>query len=255
MIALSVRRAVATRGRRAVLDGIDLDVETGELLALVGPNGAGKSTLLHLMAGDERPATGEVSLLGRGVHAWSPREAALRRSVLPQQHSMAFPFAVADVVAMGRWPWRGMAEAAEDEREIEAAMQKTAVAEFRHRAFTSLSGGEAARVSLARVLAQRSRVLLLDEPTAALDPHHQERTFAVLRELADAGHAVVAVVHDLNLAGAYSDRVAILGRGKIQASGPPSAVLRTDVLSEVYGHAMEVIEHPRTGLPLIGPRR
>lgn len=252
---MDIRDVIVYRGARPILNGVSLQIRTGEILALVGPNGAGKSTLLQVLGGDESPAAGETNLFGRPVRGWSARDAALRRAFLPQHNTLAFPFTVRDVVAMGRSPWRGLAESAMDDEIIDEVLAEVAVTELASRRFTSLSGGEAGRVSLARALAQRSPVLLLDEPTAALDPHHQEQVFALLRRLADSGSAVVVVVHELNLAAGYADRVAVLGRGCFDAVGAPAQVLTAEILTETYQHEMEVITHPRTGLPLIGPRR
>lgn len=252
---LSARGVAVHRGQRTILDRVDVDVVAGEILALVGPNGAGKSTLLSVLAGDEAPTSGSVHLGGRPLASWSAREAALRRAVLPQQNVLSFPFLVRDVVTMGRAPWRDTPLAERDDAVVADAMIAAAVEDLAERRFTTLSGGEAARVSLARVLAQRTAVLLLDEPTAALDPHHQESVFALLRQQADYGDAVIVVVHDLNLAAAYADQVAVLADGQLQARGRPDAVLTDELLSRAYGHPMEVVSHPRTGRRLIAPRR
>lgn len=243
------------RGGREILCGVDLVVHAGEVVVLVGPNGAGKSTLLAAISGDEDVDGGQVLLDGRPAHRWRPREAALRRAVLPQSNPLSFPFRVREVVEMGRAPWRGRATAAQDAAAVRRATDCTAVTDLADRTYPSLSGGEAARVSLARVLAQESPLLLLDEPTAALDAHHQEAVFEVLRERTRAGAGVLAVVHDLNLTAAYADRVVVLTDGRIEADGSPAAVLRDDVLSAAYRHPMEVVAHPGSGLPTVMPRR
>ncbi|WP_066957165.1 ATP-binding cassette domain-containing protein, partial [Streptomyces lushanensis] len=156
-------------GQREVLAGVGLAARAGEVLALVGPNGAGKSTLLAVLAADLPPDQGEVRIDGRHAHEWSAPELALRRAVLPQAAALAFPFPVEEVVRMGRAPWAGTPLEDEDERAVAAAMAATEVTAFAGRPFSALSGGERARVALARVLAQRAPLLLLDEPTAALD--------------------------------------------------------------------------------------
>ncbi|WP_256107360.1 heme ABC transporter ATP-binding protein [Streptomyces sp. ODS05-4] len=242
-------------GGRPVLDGVDVTVRAGEVLALVGPNGAGKSTLLAVLAGDVRCAAGEVRVAGRPVGAWSAPELALRRAVLPQAASLAFPFPVAEVVRMGRAPWAGAPQAERDDAEVAAALAATEAADLAGRPFSALSGGERARVALARVLAQRAPLLLLDEPTAALDLRHQELVLRLCRERAAAGDAVVVVLHDLGLAAAYADRVAVLHRGAVAADGPPAQVLRAPLLSRVYRQAVEVLPHPATGAPLVLPVR
>ncbi|MFD0267365.1 heme ABC transporter ATP-binding protein [Streptomyces sp. NPDC127106] len=252
-------------GGRAVLAGIDLAARAGEVLALVGPNGAGKSTLLAALAADLPAASGTVRIDGRPAGAWAAPELALRRAVLPQAAELSFPFTVAEVVAMGRAPWAGTgvagaagaadADADADGEAVARAMAATEVSGFADRPFTALSGGERARVALARVLAQQAPLLLLDEPTAALDLRHQELVLRICRERAAAGDAVVAVLHDLGLAAAYADRIAVLEGGRIAADGPPAKVLRADLLSQVYRQPVEVLPHPQSGIPMVLPVR
>lgn len=242
-------------GEREVLSGIELSAHAGEVLALVGPNGAGKSTLLSALAADLPAASGSVRIDGRPASGWSAPELALRRSVLPQSAALSFPFPVADVVRMGRAPWAGTPLAGSDEEAVAAAMAATEVTRFAERPFSALSGGERARVALARVLAQRTPLLLLDEPTAALDLRHQELVLRICRERAAAGDAVVVVLHDLGLAAAYADRAAVLHDGRISATGAPSEVFEDGLLSRVYRQPVEVFPHPRTGAPLVVPVR
>ncbi len=253
-VELKVRGLSVRRGRRTVVDGVDLDVRPGEVLTLVGPNGAGKSTLLAAVCGDLE-SEGEILLDGRPAASWSPVELAMRRAFLTQSHMLAFSFKVEEVVRMGRAPWAGTSREDEDDEAVAQAMRDTDVLRFAERGFPSLSGGEQARVALARVLAQRTPVVLLDEPTAALDIRHQELVFTVARARAAEGRAVVAVVHDLGLAAAHSDRVAVLADGRLAACGRPEDVLTAPLLSEVYSHPIEVIPHPRDGRPLILPLR
>jgi iron complex transport system ATP-binding protein len=196
-----------------------------------------------------------VRLDGAPLESWSPTERAMRRAVLPQHPIVTFPFTVGQIVRMGRAPWVGTPRADDDDREIVAALDATDVRDFRLRPFTALSGGEQARVMLARVLAQRAPLLILDEPTAALDLHHQESVLATIRARAGEGEAVLVVLHDLGLAAACADRVALLAGGRIAACGPPTEVLAPDLLSDVYRHDVEVIAHPRTGELIVLPRR
>ncbi|MFE4216809.1 heme ABC transporter ATP-binding protein [Streptomyces sp. NPDC056844] len=242
-------------GRRQVLDSVELTVRAGEVLALVGPNGAGKSTLLAALAADLPVDSGEVRVDGRPASGWSAAELALRRSVLPQSAALAFPFPVEEVVRMGRAPWAGTAREDEDDAAVAAAMAATEVTEFAARPFSALSGGERARVALARVLAQRAPLLLLDEPTAALDLRHQELVLRICRERAAAGDAVVVVLHDLGLAAAYADRAVVLHGGRVAVAGPPAEVFTDALLGEVYRQPVEVFPHPRTGVPLVVPHR
>ena len=240
-------------GGREVLRGVSVDVRAGEVLALVGPNGAGKSTLLGALAADLPAAEGVVRIHGRPATEWTAPELALRRAVLPQSTALSFPFTVEEVVRMGRAPHA--ASPAEDDLAVAEAMAATEVTDFAVRPFSALSGGERARVALARVLAQRAPLLLLDEPTAALDLKHQELVLRVCRERARAGDAVVVVLHDLGLAAAYAHRVAILRAGRIAADGPPAEVFSERLLSEVYDQPVDVHSHPRTGALLVTPRR
>jgi iron complex transport system ATP-binding protein len=250
------------RGGRALLDGVDLTVRAGELLALVGPNGAGKSTLLSALSGDVTggPARGErdsgtVSLFERPLGEWHPPGLALRRAVLPQEAAVSFPFSVTELVAMGRAPWAGLSTPDEDDALTSAAMEQVGVTHLADRRFPTLSGGERARVMLARVLAQDTALLLLDEPTAALDIRHQELVLSIARTLASDGGAVIVVLHDLGLAAAYAHRVAVLSGGQVAAQGTPADVFSSSLLSAVYRHEVEVLPHPRTGVPLVVPLR
>ncbi|NEA18004.1 heme ABC transporter ATP-binding protein [Streptomyces halstedii] len=242
-------------GRRQVLDAVDLTARAGEVVALVGPNGAGKSTLLAALAADLPAGSGEIRIDGRPAAAWSPPELALRRAVLPQSAALSFPFPVEDVVRMGRAPWAGTAREDEDDVAVASAMEATEVTRFAARPFSALSGGERARVALARVLAQRAPLLLLDEPTAALDLRHQELVLRICRERAAAGDAVVVVLHDLGLAAAYADRAVVLRDGRVAVDGPPAEVFTGELLGEVYRQPVEVFPHPRTGAPLVVPER
>ena len=242
-------------GGRPVVRDVDLEVHAGEVVALVGPNGSGKSTLLAALAGDLPLDAGAVELDGAAIASWSPAELAMRRAVLPQHAVVTFPFTVGQVVRMGRAPWTGTERADDDDREIASALRATDVAELASRPFTALSGGEQARVMLARVLAQRAQLLVLDEPTAALDLHHQEVVLAIARERAAAGDGVLVVLHDVGSAGVCADRVALLCDSRLVACGPPGEVLVPALLSEVYRHEVEVLAHPVTGELLVLPRR
>lgn len=242
-------------GTRRVLDDIDLDITAGEVLALVGPNGAGKSTLLAVLAGELEPGQGSVELDGRPLTHWTPVDMARRRAVLPQSHTVGFPFTAAEVITMGRAPWQRTDRADRDRTVIAAAMAATDCTHLAGRAFPSLSGGERARVALARVLAQDTATLLLDEPTAALDLGHQEAVLTLAAERAADGAAVVVVLHDLASAAAYADRVAVLDNGRLAATGRPRDVLTEELLSRVYRYPVEVLDHPGTGAQLVLPAR
>jgi iron complex transport system ATP-binding protein len=252
---VDARDVSVTLGGRAVLDAVHLHVDAGEVVALVGPNGAGKSTLLAALTGEAHLVEGSIELDGASLGSWSHADLARRRAVLPQHVTVSFPFSVTDVVRMGRAPWGRTGRAEEDDAVIADALRVTDVARLATRPFPTLSGGERARVALARVLAQRTQLLLLDEPTASLDVHHQELVLDVARRRAAAGDGVVAVLHDLGLAAAHADRVVVLSKGRVVADGPPAEVLTPARLTEVYRHDIEVLEHPVTGALLVVPRR
>lgn len=254
-VALRARGVRVVYGPRPVLDDVDLDVRRHEVLALVGPNGAGKSTLLGVLAGDLAPDDGEVDLDGQPLGEWRLRALARQRAVLTQEHRVSFPFPAVDVVRMGRSPWRGRPEEDQDERVVAEAMAATDLDRLAGQPFGLLSGGEKGRTAFARLLAQQTRILILDEPTAALDIGHQEAVLDRARREAATGAAVVIVLHDLTLAAAWADRVALLHHGRLAAEGPPADVLTTPMLSLVYDYPIDVTPHPTTGELLVLPDR
>jgi iron complex transport system ATP-binding protein len=251
-ITLEVRDVGYVTDGATLLDGIDLAAESGHILGIVGPNGAGKSTLLRIMAGELSPTTGAVLLDGRDVGTIRPRRLALQRAVLPQQTLLQFAFRSHEVVMMGRNPHRASSPA-EDEAIVREAMEQTDTLQLAHRLYPTLSGGEQARVSFARVLAQRTPVVLLDEPTGSLDLRHQELVMAALRRLADGGATIVAVLHDLNLAARYADRVGLLDRGRMVEIAATNDVLRPELLSAVYAHPVTVVPHPTADCLVVLP--
>lgn len=234
---------------------VDLVVRAGEVHCIVGPNGAGKSTLLAALAGDLALDSGRVIIDGAAASDWSPDELAIRRGVLLQQTSVSFPFTVAEVVRMGRAPWAGTPAEEWDDDIVADVVVEADVADLVDRVFTSLSGGERARVALARVLAQESSALLLDEPTAALDIRHQEQVFQIVRRRAERGDAALVVVHDLGLAAAHADVITVMSDGAVVASGTPSEVLGSDLLTMIYQYPIETFPHPNTGSILVTPTR
>jgi iron complex transport system ATP-binding protein len=240
--------------KRTILHGVSVAVERGEILALVGPNGAGKSTLLGTLAGDLRPQAGRVLFDGEPIDSLKSKDLARRRGLLLQSNQVSFPFHVGRVVEMGRNPWSGTDQSERDDEAVGWAMDLVDVTHLRHRRFSELSGGERARVSLARVLAQDTELLLLDEPTAALDLHHQNRVLGLIRQRAKDGRGVVVVAHDLSLAAALADRVGVLVDGRMLAVGTVQEVMNEDLLSEAYHVPIHVLPGP-DGLPIIVPKR
>lgn len=247
------------RGSRPVLQAVSLAVRPGEFVAVVGPNGAGKSSLLHLLAGSLRPDSGEVRLGDRRLSDWSEAALARRRAVLPQAPSLAFPFTVLEVVMLGRSAWGGGDEA--DLGAVAWALAETGLEAFTERRYTELSGGERQRVQLARVLAQlgpldgeeRERYLLLDEPTNNLDLQHQRALMQTAQRLASGGFGVLAVLHDLNIAALYADRLYLLSQGHVAAAGGVDAVLNAEALAEAYGPGLRLLIEPESGRPLVLP--
>lgn len=240
-------------GGRSILDGVTIDVRPGEVLALVGPNGAGKSTLLNVLAGDLAPTRGEVRLNGKDFRHHRHLDRARLRSVLAQENAVSFGFTVREIVEMGRAPWARTPLVTEDDEAIEQAVAATDIGRLLNRRYPSLSGGEKARVSLARVLAQRTGIVFLDEPTAALDLGHQEEVMRVAARLAGEGTAVTVVLHDLTLAAAYADRVAIVSGGRLSALGAPDRILTAETIGQVYGLEVDVVQH--RGRPVVLPVR
>lgn len=248
-VLLKLHEVVVRRQQREILHGISLAFEPGTVTALVGPNGAGKSTLLAVAAGDLRADAGEVSLRGRPLASYKAGPLARERAVMPQEHGVRFAFSVEEVVAMGRLPHPP--DPLVDDARVEAAIDAAELQALRLREVQQLSGGESARTTFARVLAQDTPLLLLDEPTAALDLRHQERTLRSVRACAEAGACVIVVLHDLNLAAGYADRIVLLEQGRVAADGTPLQVLTQDNLQRVYQQDVVVLEHPRRGVPLV----
>jgi iron complex transport system ATP-binding protein len=246
-------------GRAEILRGVSLRVQPGELLGLIGPNGAGKTTLLRLLLGVLAPSAGAVFLKGRPLARLKPRERARVAAYLGQESSSAFPFPVLDVVLMGRYPHVGRL-AREGQADLEKARRALAyvgLAGLEGRFFHELSGGERQLALFARVLAQETELLLLDEPTANLDIRHQDLFFSMALELAREGKAVVACVHNLNVASQYCSRLVLLSRGAVAADGKPEEVLRPEVLDPVFTTRTVITANAATGSLTVGvvPRR
>jgi iron complex transport system ATP-binding protein len=254
---LQAKELAVRRGHNTVLADIDLQLRPGELLGVLGPNGAGKSTLLGALAGELAAAHGQVLLDGRPLADWPGPERARRLAVLPQSSTLNFAFRVEEVVAMGRLPH---ASGRRRDAEIVAeALQAADAAHLGGRSYLQLSGGERQRVHLARVLAQlwpggAGQSLLLDEPTSMLDPLHQHITLQATRRFAEQGAAVLVVLHDLNLAARYCDRLLLLAGGRPHVLGTPDQVLRAEPLRAVFGLEVLVQRHPERGHPLIVAR-
>lgn len=242
-------------GGRRLLTDVTFTAQAGEVLAIVGPNGAGKSTLLRLLAGEQTPTSGSVTVRGESIRHVPGGELARFRGVLHQQNPLSFPFRVDELVLMGRYPHCGTAPTPTDYALAGAALATVGMTAFADRSVTTLSGGEQQRVQLARVLAQLSDVtdglLLLDEPTTGLDLRHQHQTLAVAGRMAERGHTVVAVLHDLNLAAQYADRILMLQNGRLVAIDRPRAVLTAPLIERVFDLPVQLLDHPDHPFPLV----
>lgn len=244
-------------GPKTLLDRVTLRVRPGETLALVGPNGAGKSTLLRVLSGDIEPEFGSVLLRGRPLSGYGPGALARRRAVLAQSIAVGFPFTVEEVVRMGAGGRHGGGVDAE----IATALAAVDMAGFESRIVTTLSGGEQQRVHCARVLVQLARaeaengpgLLLLDEPTASLDLRHQIELLSAMKRRAATGTAIVAVLHDLNLAALFAGRVVAMAGGRVAADGPVTEIVSDALLREVFGVRLPVGRIPPPGTPFVLP--
>lgn len=243
-MSLEASNLSVVRGGRSVVSGLTTALRPGEITAIVGPNGAGKSSLLLALAGLIAPAAGAVALEGQPLAALPPRARAQAIGYLPQTPDIAWDVAVENLVALGRLPWRDRGTAA-----IEAALAALDLVDLRHRAVSRLSGGERARVLLARVLAGSPRWILADEPLAALDLAHQLSLVTHLKACAAAGQGVVVVLHDLALAMNHADRVLVLRDGRLVTEGPPRTSLSLEVIADVWGVTARWLGEPgRFGL-------
>jgi iron complex transport system ATP-binding protein len=254
MPPLRLTSLTAGYGRRTILRGVNLAVESGQVVALVGPNGAGKSTLIRVLSGVVAAREGEARLNGVDLLRLPPADRARRLAVVPQMVHLPEAFTVGEIVLMGRTPhlplWAG--ESARDCEIAWQAMRRTAVDGLADRRVDELSGGEQQRVVIARALAQEPQVLLLDEPTAHLDLKHQVAVLELVRSLAhEQGLAVLLTLHDLNQAGQYADRVALMHQGSLVADGLARDVFTAERLSEVYGVAVAIGTHPTNGTPIV----
>lgn len=253
---LSISRALVRVEKRAILDDVSVEFVPGSVTAVIGPNGAGKSTLLGVGAGTVKPDAGEARLGGRDVRQLSAKSAARLRAVMPQDSTVAFPFTVREVVAMGRAAWAESAR--HSDVCAEDALDATGLLDLADREITTLSGGERQRVAFARVIAQATPVspagvLLLDEPTAAMDIAHAEATLSHARTLSRDGAAVGIVLHDIDAAASYADHLVLMHHGRVHAVGTVADVCVPEVLSSVYGTPIDVFE--RDGRLHVGPAR
>ncbi|WP_052066044.1 heme ABC transporter ATP-binding protein [Thalassospira australica] len=270
MSLVANKAGFVVRGRHLLRD-VTVAVKPGEVLAVLGPNGAGKSTLLRVMAGEYQATSGTIHQNGQDVSQVAALALAQTRAVMPQAASMTFPFAVRDVVALGRAPFRRNSTRQFDQKLVDHAIRLADIDHLADRAYPALSGGEKQRVHLARALVQvwgmnnpettgrldherdgKERFLLLDEPTAGLDVSHQHALLAVARREAHQNNVgVMMILHDFNQVTAYADRVAVLSAGEIVAQGPVSDIMEPGLLSSVFKSPIRAIDDPAGGFVLV----
>lgn len=243
-------------GETMIVDGLNLTLPTGKITALVGANGSGKSTILKTMARLMKPRSGTVMLDGKSIHNLSTKEVACQLAILPQNPTAPDGLTVAELVSYGRYPHqKGFGTLTTEDRSIiSSAIAVTGMENFRDRPIDRLSGGQRQRAWIAMALAQQTDILFLDEPTTFLDMAHQLEVLQLLQKLNEQeGRTIVMVVHDLNHASRYAHHMVAIKSGKVMSEGTPAEVMTSGVLREVFGIEADIVEDPRTGLPLCLP--
>ena len=241
---------------KSVLYDVSFSVEKGEFFVIVGPNGAGKTSLLKVLSGLQKVHQGSLTIKDKNISKYRRRNLSQIMAIVPQQIEVGFPFTVADTVIMGRTPHLGILgmEGDEDHDIAREAMEFTEVAHLADRKLYQLSGGELQRVIIARAICQQPEIILLDEPTTALDPAHQIKIMDLMEKFRrEQGITIVMVSHDLNLASMYGDRLLLLKDGRVVKTGDPGSVLDRELLEESYGCKMRVDESPLGQVARITP--
>jgi iron complex transport system ATP-binding protein len=254
---LEARSVSLSVGDATLVDAIDLRIAAGEMIAIVGPNGAGKSTLLRMLSGDLRPTSGHVELKQRDIDTYRPRQLAQHRAMLSQHVSVTFPFTVEEIVAMGA----GDNSRATAQRLVETALHEVGLERFSRRQLPTLSGGEQQRAHFARVLVQLTcgealhgpGLLLLDEPTSSLDMRHQIDLVETAKQRARNGTAVIAVLHDLNLAMRFADRIVLLHRGRLAIDGGRTDAITAETIRRIF-EVDVTVEYTDHGVPFLLPQ-
>ncbi len=252
--ALCIHQLAFAYDQVKVFENLNFSVSKGEFFIIIGPNGSGKTSLVKCLSGLEKPRTGRVEILGRDITSFNRRSLAMKMAVVPQQVNLQTEFSIFETVLMGRYPFQGLLgmESREDRELADRSMEVTGIGHLKDRNMSQLSGGEQQRVLIARALCQEPEILVLDEPISALDLAHQVRIMDLLERLnRDNELTVVMVVHDLNTASLYADRILLLSEGGMTALGPPQDVLTFDILEKAFGCVMLVDQSPLDGLPRI----
>ncbi|WP_256005703.1 heme ABC transporter ATP-binding protein [Pedobacter deserti] len=244
-------------GKRPLLRNVSFSLRSGEMLAILGANGAGKSTLLKMLSGEKTPSEGQITLHEKNLAEYKSVELARNRAVLNQQNFVSMAFTAEEIVSMGRYPHRGQTTAAQDRNICSQVMELTGTTVLAERSYLTLSGGEQQRVQLARVLAQiwdvPGALLIMDEPVASLDLQYQQQTLAIAKMLSRKGYMVITVLHDINLAAQYADRILMLKNGRKWYDGSAAEILSSKNIYEVFEISADIITQPSTLRPVFLP--
>ncbi len=238
------------------IDNLSFGFKAGELFNVVGPNGAGKTTLLYLLGGIIKPQAGQILLDGKPLSSFKRQALAKIMTIIPAESNIAFDFTVYDIVSMGRYPYHSpLASLTDKDHEIiREVIERTGLTKSENKVFNQLSSGERQRVLIARALAQKTPILLMDEPTVHLDIHYQLDIYRLAQSLAhDKNLSIFMISHNLNYTSMYSDRIMLMQEGRIVKIGTPDDIFQPELLSDVYGTALSVYPHPKTGKPTIWP--
>ncbi|MFC0582166.1 heme ABC transporter ATP-binding protein [Micrococcoides hystricis] len=230
----------ATRGGRNILSGVDMQLKKGTLNVIIGPNGAGKSTLIDVLSGEDQPRSGKVEIFGRDLRSMTVLEQAQQRAVMAQETAVSFAFTVEEIVEMGRQCWAKTPCRELDQQNVTQAIQLAQLDHLAEARITEVSGGERQRAAFARVLAQDTPLIILDEPVAAMDIKHQEQTLQTIRRLCTEGRTALVVLHDLSFAAHYADQLILLAQGQVVSAGKPQVVCDPEILSAVYETRLHV---------------
>ncbi|MCK4353370.1 ABC transporter ATP-binding protein [candidate division WOR-3 bacterium] len=253
MWAIELKEIEVGYNKFPIIKRMSLKIESGDFLGIIGPNGTGKTTLLRVMAGIIPQWKGEVLIQEKKLLSYKRKDLAKLQGVVPQQSFFSLPFTCFDVVLMGRFPYVRWIEKEIDYETAIHAMKLTDTYKLKDRSIHEVSGGELQRVRIARALAQSPKILLLDEPTAHLDIHHEIGIFEILKKLNNEGLTVIIASHNLNTIGAYAKKLLLLNNGELIKLGPPDEVLKKELIEEVYKSSVLVKENPITHTPLIIP--
>lgn len=253
---LEAKKISFARRDKSILKEIDFSLNRGELLIIIGPNGAGKSTLLNILANELTADSFAITYKGKCLNAWKTRDLAQHKAKFSQEFNKDISLQVKEIVLMGRYPYFDTVPHAADWEKVDRAMKTTEVFHLKNRNYNSLSGGEKQRVHLARVLAQleneqTDKLAFFDEPLNNLDVRHQYQILETLKQFTRQGNAAVIILHDLNLAAEFADRLVLLKEGKVKAMGKPEAIFQQEIISKAYNFPCTICKNPVNDCPMI----